>query len=74
MKEMEDLVVVAKDNAYLYGEDVEVPTIPQDIVMRRIELLKDNLAELLNHSFYTRDGDRCNAVLKAIKHWESINN
>jgi len=61
-------------NEYLYGEDVEVPEIPQEIIMRRIELLKDNLAELLDHSYYTRDGDRCNKILKAIRFWETINN
>ena len=57
---------------YLYNTD-EVPSIPADIVCRRLELLKDNLEELLSHSFYTRDLGRVNAVLKAIKHWESIN-
>ena len=62
-----------KDNNYLYGEDVEVPEIPNEVVMRRIELLKDNLAELLDHSYYTRDGQRVNDVLKAIDFWEKIN-
>ncbi len=61
-------------NAYLYGEEVEVPEIPQEIIMRRIELLKDNLAELLDHSYYTRDGARVEKVLKAIRFWETINN
>jgi len=60
-------------NEYLYGEEVEVPDIPAEIIMRRIEALKENLAELLEHSFYTRDGNRCNAVIKAIKFWETIN-
>ncbi len=61
-------------NEYLYGEEVEVPEIPQEIIMRRIELLKDNLAELLDHSYYTRDGARVEKVLKAIRFWETINN
>ena len=60
-------------NDYLYGEEVEVPEIPQEIVTRRIELLKDNLARLLDHSYYTRDGARVEKVLKAIRFWETIN-
>ena len=62
-----------KTNNYLYGDDVEVSEIPADIVMRRIELLKDNLEILLDNSYHTRDNDRVTAVLKAIKHWENIN-
>jgi hypothetical protein len=58
--------------AYLYGEDIEVPEIPADVVMRRIELLKEHLAELLEHSYHTRDGVRCNAIIKAIKFWENL--
>ncbi len=61
-------------NEYLYGEGVEVPEIPQEIIVRRIELLKDNLATLLDHSYYVRDGVRCNSIIKAIKFWETINN
>ena len=61
-----------KDNSYLYGEDIEVPEIPADIIMRRIELLKDNLEKLLDHSYHTRDTERCNAIFKAIKFWEQI--
>ena len=63
-----------KGNIYLYGEDTEVPIIPAEITMRRVEMLKDNLAELLEHSYHTRDGVRVNSVLKAIKFWENINN
>jgi hypothetical protein len=61
------------DNEYLYGSDVEVPEIPGDIIVRRLELLQDNLRELLDHSYHTRDGERVNAVLKAIDFWEKIN-
>jgi len=60
-------------NEYLYGEEVEVPEIPQEVVVRRLELLKEHLAELLDHTYYDRDAARCNAVLKAIKFWENIN-
>lgn len=61
------------NNEYLYGEDVEVPDVPQEIIMRRVELLKEHLEVLLDHSVYMRDGQRCNAVIKAIKFWEDIN-
>ena len=61
------------DNEYLYGDNVEVPEIPSDIVMRGLELLKDHLEELLDYSFYTRDAERCNAVIKAIDFWNKLN-
>jgi len=64
--------ILAK-NSYLYGKDIEVPEFPADIVMRRTELLKDHLAELLEHSFYTRDCERVAAILKAIDWHEDIN-
>jgi len=60
-------------NDYLYGKDADVPPIPRDVIMRRIELLQDNLDVLLNHSYHTRDGNRCNAVIKAIDFWDNIN-
>ncbi len=59
---------------YLYGEDIEIPAIPQEIIMRRIEILKDHLTEQLEHSYYTRDNSRVSAILKAISFWENINN
>ena len=62
-----------KTNEHLYGTEIDVPEIPADIVMRRIELLKEHLAELLDHSYYTRDGKRCNDVMSAISFWEKIN-
>ena len=62
-----------KDNSYLYGDNVEVPTIPQDIIDKRVELLKAHLEKLLNHSYYTRDTTRVNKVIKAIDFWEKIN-
>jgi len=62
-----------KTNEYLYGSEVEVQEIPNDIVMRRLELLKEHLEQLLNHSYYTRDEERVRAVLKAISFWEDIN-
>ena len=59
-------------NAYLYGDEVEVPDIPADVIARRLAALSDNLEELLNHSYYDRDQTRVNAVLKAITFWETI--
>jgi len=60
-------------SAYLYGEDVEVPEIPNEIIVRRLELLNDHLTELLEVPWMTRDAEKCNAVLKGIKFWETIN-
>ena len=60
-------------NSYLYGDGVDVDEIPAEIIVRRVELLKDNLSELLDQSYHTRDGVRCNAILKAIRFWENIN-
>ena len=63
-----------KTNEYLYGSEVEVPEIPNDVIMRRLELLGDNLEQLLDHSYHTRNNDRVREVLDAIKFWENINN
>jgi len=58
--------------SYLYGENVDVPEIDPLMVARRLELLKDNLERLLEHSYFTRDYDRVNAVLKSISFWEKL--
>jgi hypothetical protein len=58
---------------YLYGIE-DVPEIPQDIIDRRIAVLEANLSKVLDHSFYTRDGRRANAILKAIKFWTQLGN
>jgi len=62
-----------KSNSYLYG-DAEVPEIPADIIMRRVELLEDNLCELLKTPYQTRDSARVAAVMKARTFWTSLNN
>ncbi len=61
-----------KTNKYLYGSDVEVPSLDAEVIMRRIELLSDHLSELLEHSYHTRDGERVDAVLKAINFWQKM--
>lgn len=63
-----------KDNSYLYGDDVDVPEIDSYVVARRIELLNDNLAELLEEHWLKRDAKRINDIQRAIKFWEMINN
>lgn len=60
-------------NEHLYGVDVDAPEVPQEIIDERLGLLKTHLAKLLDYSFHTRDGNRCNDVLKAIGFWENIN-
>ena len=62
-----------KTNEYLYGEDVEVPEIPAEIIMRRVEALKEHQEELWDVDKLKRDTQRCNEVDKAIKFWETIN-
>jgi len=62
-----------KTNNYLYGKDVEVPEIPNEIIMRRVELLKEHLAELLDQSYHTRDTCCVRKVWEAIDFWEKIN-
>ena len=58
---------------YLYGAyGDDLPPIPADVSMRRIEALREHLAELLEHSYHTRDNQRVSSVLKAVSYWENI--
>ena len=60
-------------NEYLYGIEVEVPEIPAELIVRRLELLNENMEELLKEDFRTRDLTRTKAVFEAIRFWENIN-
>jgi hypothetical protein len=62
-----------KTNNYLYGDEVSIPEIPQAVIDERISLLKSHLALLLCVDYRERDQERYNAVLKAIRFWETIN-
>jgi len=62
-----------QSNEYLYGKDIVVVKVPQFVIDERVALLKENLAKLMDHSYYTRDGVKVNKVLDAIKFWEKIN-
>lgn len=63
-----------KTNDYLYGKDAQVPDIPAEIIVRRIELLEEHLEELYATTDYmTRDISRIRLVLEAIKFWSEIN-
>jgi len=57
-----------KSNSRLFGEDVEVPEFDELILIRRIELLQDNLADLLGVHYMERDDKRIREIGKAI-HW-----
>lgn len=57
-------------NEYLYGTD-EVPEIPADVIMRRLELLEDHLGELYEVHYMQRDQKKIRAIEKAIKFWEA---
>ena len=61
-----------KTNEYLYGEGVEVPEIPAEIKVRRIELLNERLNELLEVPYHMRNSIRVKAVMCAIEFWENI--
>jgi len=58
---------------YLYGIDAEIAPIPAEFICRRIEALKEHLAELLDVPHLQRCGSRCNAIIKSIEFWEKIN-
>lgn len=60
-----------KSNEYLYGTD-DVPEIPAHVIMRRVELLDEQLSELLETPYKERDIKRVRAVEEAIKFWEEI--
>ena len=62
-----------RTNSELFGSFVEVPEFPADVIMRRIELLKDRLEALLDQSYNTRDNLLVHDVIKAIKWHENIN-
>lgn len=61
-------------NQYLYGEDAEIEPIPNELLVRRLEALNDNLRELLTKHYFDREEMRISAVVKAIAFWENINN
>ena len=58
---------------YLYGSKTEVPLIPEEIIMRRVELLNDQLEELLEQHWIVRDMQRERDLIKAIAFWQNIN-
>jgi len=62
-----------KTNDYLYGKEIEVPDIPAELVVRRVELLKENLDELMSVDYRIRDTERTTAIFNAIKFWEELN-
>ena len=61
-------------NDYLYGEGVDVPDIDSYVIMRRIELLKEHLEDLIEVYYMDRDTERIRAVVKAIDFWTSFHN
>ncbi len=59
-------------NEYLYGEDVEVPALDSEVVMRRIALLEDHLEELYKPHYSKRDESRIRSVTKAADYWRDM--
>jgi len=62
-----------KNNERLYGEGIEVPEIPEEIIMRRVELLNDHLSELISIDYMDRETRRIDEVLNAVNFWLKIN-
>ena len=61
-----------KSNEYLYGEDAEVPEIPAEIKMRRVEILKEQLEIELDKHYGKRNQKRVRDIMNAIEFWENI--
>ena len=61
-----------KENLYLYGTE-DVPEIPNDIIVRRIELLNDHLTELYEVGMLVRENKRISDIFKAINFWSKLN-
>ena len=61
-----------KTNEFLYGDNVP-PEIPADVVMRRIQMLKEHQDILLSADPMERETYRLHSVSKAISYWSSIN-
>ena len=61
-----------KNNCWLYGEDVKVPTIPEEVADKRIELLHEHLERLLEVGYTDRDNMRINEIIKAKKFWNQL--
>jgi len=57
---------------YLYGKYKPEP-IPNVIIEGRVALLKLHLEDIIKEPLMKRDSAKMNAVIKAIKHWENIN-
>ena len=61
---------------YLYGKDVEVPDIPDDVIFSRVSLLREHLSKLNKIPFAERTYDdikQTNDVSKAIRFWNDLN-
>jgi len=60
-----------KSNKYLYNSD-EVPEIPADIILKRLELLNEHLSELLDVHYNKRELGKVRDVERAIEFWEKM--
>ncbi len=61
-----------KNNAYLYGEGVEVPQLDIHMVVRRLELLVENREALYEVNYKHRDNAKIRDINEAIKFWEQL--
>lgn len=56
---------------YLYGSN-KVEKIPEYVIDSRLHALNIELETHLAVHYTKRDGKRCNAIIKAIKFWDSF--
>ena len=61
-----------KSTEFLYGDETP-PDIPEDIIMRRVEILKEHRDSLLEVDPMERETYRINSISKALNFWSSIN-
>ena len=60
-------------NKELYDTE-NVPQVPVEICDKRIEILKEHMAKLLNVHYMHQDNNTINEVEKAIKFWTKFKN
>ncbi len=61
-----------KTNNWLYGTE-DVPSIPQDIIDKRLDLLNDRLRKLNELNYKVRNNELRHEVIRAIQFWQEIN-
>ena len=61
-----------KSTEWLYGTN-NVPKIPNTVIKDRVAILNERLREVNDEHYTKRDDVLKEAIIKAIKFWETIN-